>query len=72
MWAERFLRDLAHDSVKYPRVPKHIRREAYDILRHFPQEYEMKKAAQEVPDVFQQRIEPLTRMIMQYEQDKKS
>jgi hypothetical protein len=72
MWAERFLRDLAHDTVNYPRVPKKIRQEARDILRHYPVEYEMKRAAGQAPDVFQERMEPLTRLVMQYDQDKNS
>lgn len=70
MWAERFLRDLAHDKKSYPRVPPKVRREAYDILRHFPVEYEMKQAAEKAPEVFRERMEPLTRMVMQYEQGK--
>lgn len=70
MWAERFLRDLAHDKKNYPRVPLAVRREAHSILRHFPVEYEMKQAAQKAPEVFQEQIEPLTRMVMQYEQEK--
>ncbi len=70
MWAERFLRDLAHDTVNYPRVPKKIRQEAHSILRHFPAEYEMKRASEKAPDVFQERMEPLTRLVLQYEQDK--
>jgi len=70
MWAERFLRDLAHDTVNYPRVPKKIRQEASSILRHFPAEYEMKRASEKAPDVFQERMEPLTRLVLQYEQDK--
>lgn len=72
MWAERFLRDLAHDTTKYPRVPKSVRKEAYSILRHFPIEYEMKRAAQAAPDVFQEKMEPVYRMIKQYEQDKEN
>lgn len=70
MWAKRFLQDLAHDRTKYPRVPKVVRQEAYSILRHFPIEYEMKRAAAAAPDIFQERMEPVYRMIKQYEQDK--
>jgi hypothetical protein len=70
MWAERFLRDLAQDTVNYPRVPKKVRREAYSILRHYPAEYDMKRASEKVPEVFQERMEPLYRMVKQYEQGK--
>ena len=71
MWAERFLRDLAQDTVNYPRIPKKVRHEAYSILRHFPLEYEMKRAAQAAPEVFQERMDPLHRLIVVYEQEKK-
>lgn len=72
MWAERFLRDLASDTVNYPRVPKRVRQEARNILRHYPAEYEMKQAAEGAPTVFQERMEPLYRMVKQYEQDKEN
>ena len=72
MWAERFLRDLAHDRVKYPRVPKVVRKEAYNILRHYPIEFEMKQAANLAPQIFQEKMEPLYRMIKQHEQDKEN
>ena len=72
MWAERFLRDLAHNRARYPRVPKVVRQEAYSILRHFPIEYEMKRAALAAPEIFQERMEPVYRMVKQYEQDKES
>lgn len=70
LWAERFLRDIAHDTKNYPRIPKTVRREAYSILRHYPAEYDMKRAAEKAPEVFQTQMEPLYRMIKQYEQDK--
>ncbi len=71
MWAERFLRDIAHDTKKYPRIPKTVRREAYSILRHFPAEYDMRRVSQSAPEVFQERMEPLYRMVKQYDIDKK-
>jgi hypothetical protein len=51
-------------------VPKKIRQEAHSILRHFPAEYEMKRASEKAHDVFQERMEPLTLFVLQYEQDK--
>lgn len=72
MWAERFLRDLAQDKVNYPRIPKAVRREAYNILRHFPAEYDMKRAAERAPEVFQEHMEPLYRMVKQYQQEKQN
>ena len=70
-WAERFLRELALDRKKYPRVPVAVRKEAYSILRHYPSSWDMQRASQDAPDVFQERMEPLTRLVMQYEQEKK-
>lgn len=70
-WAERFLRDLAHDRVNYPKLPLMVRQEAFSILRHFPREYEMREAAEKAPNIFQTEMEPLYRMVKQYEQDKK-
>ena len=71
MWASRFLQDLAHDRKKYPRIPKAVRHEAYSILRHFPSSWDMQRASNGVPEVFQERMEPLYRMVKAYEQDKK-
>ena len=70
MWAKRFLTELATDSKKYPRISKQVRQEAYSIMRHFPNDWDMKRAADASPEVFQERMEPLYRMIKQHEQDK--
>ena len=68
--AEQLLKDLC-DASKTPRVPKNIRQRASGCLRHYPGSYDMKRAADACPEVFQERMEPLTRMVMQYDQDKK-
>jgi len=52
-----------------PRVPKAVKDEARSMLRHYPSDYEMQCAAREAPTVFQERMEPLYRMIKQHEQD---
>jgi hypothetical protein len=70
MWAERFLQDLAHDRKKYPRIPKAVRQEAYSILRHYPSSWDLQRASVSSPEVFQERMEPLYRMVKKYEQDK--
>jgi hypothetical protein len=70
MWAKRFLEGIAHDRKAYPRIAKSIRGEAYSILRHFPSEWDMTRAADAAPEVFQERIEPVTRLMAQYEQNK--
>jgi hypothetical protein len=72
LWAKRFLQDLAHDTKKYPRIPRAVRQEAYSIMRHFPGEWDMKRASDASPDVFQERMEPVTRLFKQYEQSKEN
>jgi len=71
MWAERFLQELAHDTKKYPRISKQVRREAYSIARHFPTVWDMQRTALQAPDVFQERMEPLTRMLEVYKIEQK-
>jgi len=64
LWAERFLREVAHDTKKYPRVPKSVRKEAYSILRHYPSQWDMDRASNGAPDVFQPRMEDLHRFLL--------
>lgn len=63
---EKFLKEI----LSTPRVPKNIKDGARAMLRHYPNEWDMQIAAREVPGVFQERMEPLYRMVKQYEQDK--
>jgi len=53
-----------------PRVPKHIKEGARAMLRHYPSEYDMRRAAEGSPDVFQKRMEDVTRMFKAYEEKK--
>ena len=57
-----------------PRLPKLIRQTASDMLRHYPSDWDMKQVARECegdcPKVFAEEMEPLYRMVKQYEQDK--
>jgi hypothetical protein len=39
-------------------------------LRHYPSLWDLDRASRGAPDVFQQQIEPLTRMVMAYEESK--
>jgi hypothetical protein len=71
MWASRFLQDLAHDKKKYPRISKAVRQEAHSILRHYPSSWDLQRASNGAPDVFQERMEPVTRLFKQYEEGKK-
>jgi hypothetical protein len=67
--ARQFLQDL-QDRTVYPRVPRAVRAEAYRLLRHYPGDYDLDRLADRSPDVVIREMEPLTRMVMTYEQDK--
>ena len=69
IWARNFLYDLC-DPKKTPSVPKTIREQARSILRHYPSDWDMQRASDGAPDVFQERMELVTRMFAQYEQSK--
>ena len=69
--AKQFLLDLTSPE-KTPKVPSVIRSQARGILRHYPSDWDMDRACQAAPDVFQTQIEAVTRMFKQYEQDKKN
>ena len=60
-WAAHFLSRLAGGDI--PRVPKAVRDEARSILRHYPSDYDMNRAAQAAPEVFQERMEDLHRFV---------
>lgn len=64
---EKFLREL----LTTPRIPKAVKDQARWCLRHYPNEWEMQLAAKDCPDIFQERMEPLYRMVKQHELDKK-
>jgi hypothetical protein len=53
-----------------PRVPKAIKDQARACLRHYPNEYDMYHAAKGSPDIFQKHMEPLYRMVKQYDMEK--
>lgn len=53
-----------------PRVPKIVRDEARYCLRHFPNDWDMEQVAHTSPEIFQKQMEPVYRMIKQYEQSK--
>ena len=63
-YAEQFLRRLA--GGEYPRVPKAVRQEAHSILRHYPTTWDMQRTAAAIPEYFQERMEPLHRMVLAY------
>ena len=64
-WAEGFLKRLAGGDIDIPRVPKAVRDEARSILRHYPSDYDMNRAAAAAPEVFQERMEDLHKFVAQ-------
>ena len=50
----------------YPRVPKAVREEARGLLRHYPTHWDLQRIEAAAPDVLQQRMEPLHRMVVSY------
>lgn len=48
-----------------PRIPRLIRDTARSLLRHYPSEWDLDRAAEACPDVFQQRMEDLHRFVAQ-------
>lgn len=65
---EKFLKEI----LSTPRVPKTIKDGARYCLRHYPSDWDMKRVADASPEVFQERMEPLYRMVKQFEQDKEN
>ena len=59
------------EILNTPRVPKAIKEQARSCLRHYPSAWDMRQAAENCPDVFQERMETVYRLILQYEQDMK-
>jgi hypothetical protein len=58
------------EILSTPRVPKKIKEGARWCLRHYPSEWDMEETATHAPTVFQKEMEPLYRMVKQFEQDK--
>jgi hypothetical protein len=68
MQTKRFLLEI----LTTPRVPKTIKDGARYCLRHYPSDWDMKRVADASPEVFQERMEPVTRLFKQYEEGKKN
>lgn len=62
----RFLLDLCN-SQHTPRVPKLIRDTARSMLRHYPSDWDMDRAADASPEVFAKRLDPLYKMVKQHD-----
>jgi hypothetical protein len=67
--AEEFLRALSFSETT-KRIPLAIRQRARSILRHYPSVWDMDRAAMEAPEIFQERMEDVTRLFKHYEQSK--
>ena len=65
----RLLLDLTNPQHT-PRVSKLIRETARSLLRHYPTDWDMQRTALQAPDVFQERMEPLYRMVKKYDMEK--
>ena len=63
---ERFLKEI----LSTPRVPKAIKDGARSMLRHYPSEWEMQRAAEGAPHVFAKTMEDVHRMMAKYEEGK--
>ena len=63
IWTELFLKDLCNPD-KIARVPKHVRDQARNLLRHYPNTWEMNRAAEAAPDVFAQRMDDLHKFLL--------
>jgi hypothetical protein len=68
-WAREFMYELL-DPKKTPNVPAIVRSQARSVLRHYPSDYDMIQASEDSPQVFQQQMEPVTRLFRQYEEKK--
>lgn len=69
--ARELLIEIANPSGRWKRVPRELRLHCIHALRHYPTTYDMKAAARDAPNVFQEKMEPLTKMIMVYDQEQK-
>ena len=60
------------EILSTPRVPKAIKDRARSCLRHYPSDWDMNRAAEGAPDVFQEQMEAVTRLFKSYEESKQN
>jgi hypothetical protein len=60
------------EILSTPRVPKAIKDRARSCLRHYPNDWDMNRAAEGAPDVFQEQMEAVTRLFKSYEESKQN
>ena len=67
---EEFLESLLNPK-RTPRVPKEIREQARQCLRHYPSYHNLKELERAAPFVVKERMEDVERMIKYWEEKKK-
>ena len=65
---KKFLMELT-SSNNTPRIPKIIRQRAHSLLRHWPDDYHLEVMTEQMPEHFVKTMEPLYRMVKQYDQN---
>lgn len=58
------------EILSTPRVPKAIKDRARSCLRHYPSDWDMQRAAEGSPEIFQEQMEAVTRLFKFYEEKK--
>jgi hypothetical protein len=58
------------EILSTPRVPKAIKDRARNCLRHYPSDWDMQRAAEGSPEIFQEQMEAVTRLFKSYEEKK--
>ena len=58
------------EILNTPRVPKAIKDRARSCLRHYPSDWDMQRAAEGSPEIFQEQMEAVTRLFKSYEEKK--
>ena len=66
--ARRLLEELC-DPKLTPRIAAGIRDRARGALRHYPSDWDMQRTARMAPDVFQEKMDDLHKMVLRYEQE---
>lgn len=66
--ARRLLEELCSPSLT-PRIAVGIRDRARGCLRHFPSDWDLRAASELAPHVFQEQMDPLHKMVLQYDQE---
>lgn len=63
---KKFLLELLSPTMT-PRVPKIVRQRARSLLRHWPDDYHLEMMTIDMPRHFAKELEPLYKMVKQYE-----